>query len=190
MNIAVKAALLCGGAALFIGAVAGSGSNKSSASVQPQLPNDQAQFVKAVSSARTAFSGAPNELAAGGVRSSRMNAICNAVINQAASDWYGKVTKMTSNGDGKGVLSISVAPDVQVSTWNNALSDIGDNTLIDPSSSMFKTISTLKVGDWVKFSGRFSSSKVDCVKEQSVTIRGSMTDPAFVMRFSSVKKAS
>jgi hypothetical protein len=108
--------------------------------------------------------------------------------DKSASGWVGKISQLSSNGDGKGVLSIEVAPNVHVSTWNNALSDIGSQTLIDPSSSLFKNLANMKRGDVVRFSGRFASSDVDCVREQSVTLAGSMTDPSFTMRFTSVNK--
>ncbi|MGY4175788.1 hypothetical protein ACVIHH_001079 [Bradyrhizobium sp. USDA 4518] len=152
------------------------------------MPSDQAHFVGAVTTARTAYKAAPNELAAGGVRSSRQQTICRAVPDRSASGWVGKISQLTSNGDGKGVISVSVGPDIHLATWNNAMSDIGSNTLIDPSSSMFKTLSTLKRGDIVRFSGRFESSKVDCLGEQSITLAGSMTNPAFTMRFTSISK--
>jgi hypothetical protein len=189
MNIAIKAAAGCGAAALLIGMLAG-GSGKSASNPVPAqpMPADQARFTKAVLAARTSYKSASNELAAGGIRNSRQQAICNAVMDQSASGWVGKISELTSNGDGKGVVSIELAPNVHVSTWNNALSDIGDNTLIDPNSSLFKSLSTMKKGDVVRFSGRFSSSKTDCVREKSLTLAGSMTDPAFTMRFTSVGK--
>jgi hypothetical protein len=191
MNIAIKAAAFCGVSALVVGLISGSGSGTTKPDpVAAQGPSDQMRFTSAVVSARTSYKRAPNELAAGGIRSGRQQAICNIVINQSASDRVGKITKLTSNGDGKGVISVSLAPDVQVSTWNNSLSDLGDHTLIDPNSSLFKALATMKVGDWVRFSGRFSSSGTDCVGEQSVTLQGSMTDPAFTMRFTYIKKVS
>jgi aspartyl protease family protein len=187
MNIAIKAAAFCGISALVVGVISGS-SGTSETVADLQGPSDQTRFTSAVVSARTSYERAPNELAAGGIRSGRQQAICNIVINQSASDWVGKITKLTSNGDGKGVISISLAPNVEVSTWNNSFSDLGDRTLIDPTSSLFKALATMKVGDPVKFSGRFSSSSTDCVGEQSVTLQGSMTDPVFTMRFTSITR--
>src|SRR6202790_1673913 len=185
MNIAIKAAAFCGVSAFVVGVISGSGSgSKPVAGLQG--PSDQTRFTSAVVSARASYKSASNELAAGGIRSGRQQAICNIVINQSASDWVGKITKLTSNGDGKGVISVSLAPDVQVSTWNNSLSDLGDHTLIDPTSSLFKALATMKVGDQVKFSGHFFSSSADCVGEQSITLQGSMTAPAFTMRFTSI----
>ncbi|MGY3408429.1 hypothetical protein ACVWZV_004542 [Bradyrhizobium sp. GM5.1] len=127
-------------------------------------------------------------LVAGGIRSTRQQAICHAIINQRASDWVGRIEKLSSNGDGKGVVSVSTTEHIHVTTWNNAFSDIRDRTLIDPTSPMFKESATLKVGDLVKFSGKFSASNTDCVGEQSLSLRGSMTDPAFTMRFTSIRK--
>jgi aspartyl protease family protein len=187
MNIAIKAAAFCGISALVVGVISGS-SGTGTPVADLQGPSDETRFTSAVVSARTSYERAPNELAAGGIRSGRQQAICNIVLNQSASDWVGKITKLTSNGDGKGVISIALAPNVQVSTWNNSLSDMRDDTLIDPTSSLFKALATMKVGDPVQFSGRFSSSGTDCVGEQSVTLQGSMTDPAFTMRFSSITR--
>lgn len=188
MNIAVKAAFGCGAVAVLIGMMSGGGVN-SSTTAAPNLPNDQTQFIEAVIAARATYSSAPNELAAGGVRSARRSAICNVLTSQNADDWYGKVTSLSSNGDGKGVITLAVGPNVSVSTWNNALSDLGDHTLIEPTSAVFRSLATLKIGDRVKFSGQFLSSDVDCVREKSITIRGSMKNPDFLMTFSTVQKA-
>lgn len=189
MNIAIKVAIGCGVVAVIAGAISGSGT--STARVSPDklpVPSDQTRFINAVSSARTSYLKAPNELAAGGVRSTRQQGICNAIVSQQASDWIGRIERLSSNGDGKGVVTVSTTEHIHVGTWNNALSDLGDRTLIDPTSSMFKELATLKVGDLVKFSGRFSTSNTDCIGEQSVTLHGSMTDPAFTIRFTSIRK--
>jgi len=190
MNIAIKLTMICGVSALIIGVISGSGSssiNRVPANKLP-IPSDQAHFLNAVTSARASYNGAANELAAGGIRSARQQVICNAVINQQASDWVGRIETLTSNGDGKGVVSLSMTQYIHVATWNNDLSDIGDHTLIDPTSSMFKELAALRVGDLVIFSGHFSSSNTDCVGEQSVTLQGSMTNPEFTMRFTSIRK--
>jgi hypothetical protein len=85
-----------------------------------------------------------------------------------------------------GQVKISLAPDIRVKTWNNDLSDSASHTLIDPSSSLFGTVSQMRKGDQVVFSGAFFPSEVDCVTETSISIQGSMTDPEFLFRFSSV----
>jgi hypothetical protein len=188
MNIAIKAAIGCGVGALLVGMIAGGGKSAAPPAPSVPMPSDQAGFTSAVSAARTAYKSAANELAAGGVRNNRQQAICRVVRDQSASGWIGKISQLSSNGDGKGVLQIEIAPNIHVSTWNNAVSDVGSNTLIDPNSSLFKSLAAMKQGDVVRFSGRFSSSNVDCVREKSLTLAGSMTDPVFTMRFTSVSK--
>ncbi|WP_407114239.1 hypothetical protein [Bradyrhizobium sp. LMG 9283] len=187
MNIAIKTAAVCGVGTLLIGVVAGRGNSAPPPPSVP-VPYDQSGFVRSISTAKTAYKTATNQLAAGGARNSRKQAICNVLQGQSATGWIGKIAQLSSNGDGKGVISIELAPDVHVATWNNALSDIGSRTLIEPTSSLFKSLAGMKRGDMVKFSGNFTSSDVDCVREQSVTLDGSMTDPVFTMRFSSVAK--
>ena len=193
MNSPVKFAVFFGIAALVIGLIAGSaggGLSKTNLGADVKVPTDQTRFTAAITSARASYQSAANELAAGGVRRVRQKAICDAVINQRVSDWVGKITTLTSSGDGHGVISIAVGPFIQISTWYNSFSDGRANTLIDPGSPLFKTLMKMKVGDTVKFSGRFFASTTDCVDEQSFTLQGSMSLPVFTLRFSSIQKLS
>lgn len=155
----------------------------------PVIPLDQTPFVKAVLDSREAFRKAPNELAKGGTRAQRRELIKKALSSLSVKEWTGKIAKLDSNNDGKGVLEIELAEKVTVSTWNNALSDISSNTLIDPSSQLFQTLTTMTKGDQVIFSGRFFPCDVDGVDEQSLSLSGSMRAPEFVFRFASVKRS-
>ena len=188
MNIAIKAALACALGAVIVGALVGGGKSPVPSAPSVPLPSDQARFVEAVAHARSKFAAAPNELAAGGIRSARQQAICSALQGQQVSGWIGKVSYLSTNGDGKGVITLELGPDLQVSTWNNSLSDFADKTLIDPDTQLFKLLAGMKRSDTVRFSGQFFSSNIDCVREQSVTLAGSMRSPVFTMRFSSIRK--
>jgi hypothetical protein len=100
--------------------------------------------------------------------------------------WTGTVETLSSNGDGFGVLSIKIDGDVSVKTWNNSISDVGDHTLIDPNSSVFRKATSLKVGQKVVFSGAFIPSATDCFREGSMTLGGSLRSPEFIFRFSDI----
>lgn len=156
------------------------------------LPAEEQGFIRAVQQSQAAFQSAPNEMAAGGIRFQRRAAICQILPTMFVSDWAGRITTLESNSDGKGVLGISLADGISVKTWNNDISDIGDRTLIEPSSPLFAAVSQMKVGDQVLFSGTFLSpgNDVDCVKEASVSLRGSMSEPEFLFRFTVVREAS
>jgi hypothetical protein len=88
---------------------------------------------------------------------------------------------------GYGVLEIEIANGIHVSTNNNSFSDIGDHTLIAPDSPIYQTLLGLKPQTEVRFSGSFfNNSDSDCVREHSLTMNGSMTEPDFLFRFTAV----
>ncbi|HME35040.1 MAG TPA: hypothetical protein VKF84_07365 [Candidatus Sulfotelmatobacter sp.] len=160
------------------------------ARVEVPIPANEKEFILAVQQGQAAFRSAPNEMAQGGTRSERRIAICQSLRQISVSDWVGRIDTLSSNSDGKGVLEISLAPDIRVKTWNNDFSDHASHTLIDPSSSLFGTVSRMRRGDQVVFSGAFFPSDVDCVTETSMSLEGSMTDPEFLFRFLSVNMPS
>lgn len=154
----------------------------------PPMPADEAKFIAAVTDAMAAYKGAPNEMAAGGARALRRQNVCAAVRTLQVRDWVGTIAKLSTANDGKGVLTVSVGKDIAVTTWNNTVSDFEHKTLIEPGSAVFNQAVQLKRGDKVVFSGTFFASQEDCVNEQSVSLRGSMTDPAYSFRFSAIRK--
>lgn len=150
-------------------------------------PQDQAAVVEAVSRAQRDSQDADNDLQRGAVLRDRTNAICSALSSNSVSGWTGRVDTLDANGDGKGVVAIDIADDVQVKTWNNAFSDILDETLIDPSSPLFDQALNLSEGQVVKFSGIFFADDEDCIREASITLRGNLGTPAFIFRFATLE---
>jgi hypothetical protein len=166
----------------------------------PQPSNEQA-FVQAVAAARGEFNSGANDMAKGAARVHRAQALCHLLDPDERSvrlpglkipieKWTGKVVTLSSNNDGKGVLGVTIGHDIMIKTWNNGLSDISDDTLIDPDSDVGKHAMTMSEGQWVTFSGGFVTDKNDCIQEKSLTQEGSMTKPEFIFQFSAVDKAS
>jgi hypothetical protein len=151
-----------------------------------EMPDDEADVVQIVNAAISRYKTGQNEMQKGAARPMRAQAICNVLPRRHASNWIGTVNRLSTNGEGKGVLYIQIAPDIYVKTWNNALSDMFDKTLIDPQTSLFRTVSQLHEGQKVRFSGDFPASDTDCFEEPSLTLGGSITEPEFVIRFESV----
>jgi hypothetical protein len=156
------------------------------------LPTSEAEFINVVSTAQHSSPQADNDMQRGGIKATRDEGVCRvlASINFRAEDWVGTVTKIDSNSDGKGVMAISLSRDLTLMTWNNDLSDISDNTLIQPRTELFQTASLLKEGQQVAFSGAFIPDREGCIKEASLTLRGKLDDPEFIFRFSSVARYS
>ncbi|MGB0967504.1 MAG: hypothetical protein ACPGUX_04920, partial [Halocynthiibacter sp.] len=142
----------------------------------------------AVDAARSAARLAANDMQKGAALAERSAAFCNALPGgKRISDWTGEIYSISANGDGKGVLVVTVGDDVWASTWNNALSDIGTNSLIEPGTDLFASVSAMSPGDAVRFSGEFFTDAETCMSMHNLFFDGKITDPEFVFRFSSVE---
>lgn len=161
-------------------------SGSSSSSVE--LPASEQSFISTVSAAQSQSRNVDNDMQRGGVKAARDRSLCTQMGSLQVTDWVGTVGTIDSNSDGKGVLAVQVAPDITVETWNNALSDIGSDTLIEPGSPVFQAASAMKQGALVRFSGTFlpGDDGGDCLREGSLTLEGKVESPDFIFRFSSI----
>lgn len=152
------------------------------------IPEDQKIFVGIVTAGFEAWDAGQTDMQRGAALAQRSTAICAALKTMQVSEWVGKVVLATTNSEGKGVFGVELEKNVTITTYNNALSDIGSDTLIEQSSDVFKDVSSLQKGDFVKFSGVLFSDEETCIREQSLTLKGKVTDPEFTFRFASVSK--
>ena len=151
------------------------------------IPEGESQFISIVSAAQSQSRQVQNDMQRGGVKATRDSALCRQMAFGVVSDWVGTVSKVDSNSDGKGVFYVNIAPDIGVKTWNNAISDIEDDTLIEPGSPVFNAASAMKPGQAIVFSGTFlRGSEGDCIKESSLTLQGKVESPDFIFRFSNI----
>jgi ketosteroid isomerase-like protein len=151
------------------------------------LPPLETKFIEIVATAQSDSQQTQNDMQKGGVKAKRDQLICGTMTSSEVQDWIGTVQTIDSNSDGKGVLAISIAPDVLVTTWNNAFSDIEAHTLIEPNSPVFESASAMKPGQLVAFSGNFFlGSDGDCLLESSLTLNGKLQSPDFIFQFSKV----
>jgi hypothetical protein len=157
------------------------------ADIQPSpdyFPPAELAFIAAVQKAQEAYVVAPNEFQRGALRPFRAPAICSALGGRlAAAQWTGRIVELSTNGDGKGVLAIEIAPHIVLRTWNNSFSDLMDHTLIEPGSRIYQAMMGLRKGQWVGFNASFFHAENDCVKEGSVSLGGSLESPDFIVRF-------
>jgi hypothetical protein len=146
------------------------------------------KFIRLVEQARDNADNADNAFRKRLALTNRNTAICKLLKTKRVQNWTGEVKTLDTNGDGLGVLEIEIADDIKVSTWNNALSDLADDTLIKKSSSVFEAMASLAEGDQVTFSGKLIRDTENCIGEQSITDDGSTQTPTFTMRFSKLAK--
>jgi hypothetical protein len=149
----------------------------------PTMPEPEKLLIAAVEKARAAYAAGANEMAKGAAWPARAKEICAAFKDLRVGNWLGEVETLSSNSDGLGVLSIQIAT-ISIKTWNIALADVEDRTLIDPDSAVFKRAVVLRKGQRVTFGGQFFRNPTDCIREGSLTLKGSLTEPEFIFRFS------
>lgn len=150
-------------------------------------PAQEAALVRAVTQFAVAYDAASNDFAKGAQRQARARAICSILSGRSVQNWTGHIQSLSSSSSGDGVLSVTIAENVTLKTYNNSFSDMSDNTLIKESAPFYANLSQAKEGASVTFSGNFSNSTEDCIKEGSLTQAGSMREPEFIFRFSDVK---
>jgi hypothetical protein len=152
--------------------------------ILPILPESERLLIAAVEKARAAYAAGANEMAQGAARPARAKEICGAIRNPQISGWIGEVETLSSNSGGLGVLAIRIAKDLLIKTWNNTISDSSAKTIINPESAVFKKAVVLKKGQRIKFAGQFIRDDTDCFREGSLSLKGSLTQPEFIFRFS------
>lgn len=151
-------------------------------------PDDQKKFEEICSQYRAEYDRAGNEIQQSAARNGRKNALQQFGI-KSAQDWIGTIDNLSTNNDGKGVITIKLQSGLKISTWNNAISDIRDGTLISPESTVFNSLMNLKKGENVQFSGDFiTGSDTDYLRMTGMNTRDAMEmrNDGFLMIFADI----
>jgi len=151
-------------------------------------PADQAAFVKIVEEAKGTIDAAETDLQESVALRARDKQLCALLTGNKATNWTGIVNNVGANGEGKAYVYIEIADKVKVMTWNNAFSDISDDTLIPTSSKFFDKLVAMKKGDLVTFSATLLKSSNSCLKKGNLTEFFYGQRPEFIARFSDVTK--
>ena len=149
-------------------------------------PSEQSQFESAVSKYISQYKQAKNELQKSSLRSKRRADISASVNSFQIQNWVGTINELSTNSEGKAILSVRINPNIEIKTWNNALSDMASNTLIDQGSAIYNQLMDLAVGQQIYFTGYFFSGDEDFLQETSMTEKGAMVNPEFLMKFTNV----
>lgn len=148
--------------------------------VAQQMPEDQKGFLAVMASAAAEYENASNELVQSRIDRERKAASREFVGDGGlVTNWVGILDALGTNGDGNAIVTIRSNDQVVFKTWNNALSDIEAKTLIPHDSDLYETLAELSEGTAVTFTGNLKD-------EGSVTERGSVMEPEFIVRFSSI----
>lgn len=104
------------------------------------------------------------------------------------TNWEGVIRDIDVVGESGIALTVSLKCKIRIKTWNNSISDIGDGTIIDIQSPIGDFLANAYVGDKVKVSGTFIPGISSHIYESSITERGRMTEPEYIVHFRKVTK--
>lgn len=148
-----------------------------------QYSAEQQALLSTVYQARADYEAAQTDLQRAQVVKNRTAALLAG--GTSASAWSGTIKTVGANGEGKAYVEIEFGDHVAVQTWNNAVSDIYDDTLIPDSSPIYDALLGLTPGDAVTFSGEFLRD----FEATNVTEVFGIEDPQFLMKFTEIAAA-
>lgn len=150
-------------------------------------PADQAAFVKVIEEAKESIDAAETDLQESVALRARDKQLCALLTGNRVENWTGIIENVGANGEGKAYVEIEIADRVRMQTWNNAFSDIMDDTLISTSSKFFDKLVAMTKGDLVTFSATFLKGST-CLKKGNLTEFFYGQRPEFIVRFNNVTK--
>jgi len=156
------------------------------------MPADESAFIRAVADARAAWLSAPNDLAKTGTRQARAAAICQAIPTRTATGWMGRIVSVEPNTlpdfAGKTTARVVIALDahLRLATPSNPVMNL-PGSMIEAGTPLYEEAATLRAGQAIMFSGKFSADGADCVAETSFLTDGSMREPVFRIELEDIK---
>ncbi|MBN9026133.1 MAG: hypothetical protein J0H20_11100, partial [Rhizobiales bacterium] len=153
----------------------------------PQQPKDQAAFTQAVRTARAAFDKAPDD-ERDAIQPQRAAAICKALPKPEVKNWIGQIQSLDTDSGKRLTVTMALPDGTLVKTWNNAMSDMEDQTLVPAGSPVAQSLGKMKAGDTVRFAGTFFADEPDCYRSSRLSLMQSMMEPSFLFRFTAVEK--
>jgi hypothetical protein len=151
----------------------------------PNLPSAEEKFVKTVKKYETVYDEASTELKRSKAVTDRNNELCN-LTGGSITSWVGEITEIGSNNDGHAHIEIRIDDNIRVQTWNNAVSDMFDDTLIQSGSKLWEKLSDMDEGARVEFTGEFVADDEGCLRTTNMTETFGVMDPQFLARFTDV----
>jgi hypothetical protein len=165
--------------AVFIaaGIVATHSSKQEPALQQSTMPSLEAAFITAVRQASDQYAATHNPVEKTELRRQRAVTLQSLFKGDLGfTSWTGKVVSISSSGPYANV-AISLSDGIQVQSGGAG----GFDTRIYAGTPIYSDLRTLQIGDRVVISGRFLPSPEDGLAETSLTEKGSMDEPSFLI---------
>tara|TARA_B110000305_G_C19318146_1_gene577537 strand:+ start:350 stop:880 length:531 start_codon:yes stop_codon:yes gene_type:complete len=148
---------------------------------------NQSKFISIIDEYKNKYSPNSNELKTNKLLIDRDNKLCNE-ISLSVNNWIGKIKSIDTNMEGKGILAVIIDKGIFIETWNNAFSDLMDNTLIEVDSKVYNQLMEFNNNQQIKFSGSFISNSNGCFRLKNLSKKSKLIKPSFTFKFSDAKR--
>jgi hypothetical protein len=147
--------------------------------------SSESEFISTIVNARSKIKEAPNDMIKGQLKSKRDLDVCTKFSATPIKDWSGEISYLGFK-KGNGSLQIKLYDGVSLETLD--VNYDGNASYITPDSDIFKTLSSLTVGDRVRFSGNFITGfNHNCITNDSWSDDG---DVSYSFKFTSLASQS
>jgi hypothetical protein len=102
--------------------------------------------------------------------------------SQDVKDWVGTVKSHGLTPEGDAWITIEIAENITIGTWQSAADDRRADTLLRQHSALFKAVNGAKIGQSIIFSGRIVNSVLSDDDDM-------VTHPRFIGRFTALRIA-
>ncbi len=145
-------------------------------SINTALTATQNKFINVINKYANSFLVAKNQIQESVQRDQRKLEFSNLLSWYYINDWVGTIKYISTDSNGDGSLKVDIESNVTLLS----------SSYIKKGSQLYNVLFNLIHKQKIKFSGSFVPSEKDYFKEDSITIRGSMTAPDFEFEFESI----
>ncbi|WP_316669532.1 hypothetical protein [uncultured Propionibacterium sp.] len=145
-------------------------------------PDAENTFIQTIVAAENDYRNADTDLKRSNVIRSRNRQLSSDLGGASFEGWTGTIKDVGANGEGKAYVSIEIADGIIIKTWNNAISDAIDGTLIPEGSDVYNALLNASRETKITFDGSFVSSDDTIFEMGNLTEVGSSTSPDFIAR--------
>lgn len=155
-----------------------------------EQPLDQKRFIAVIAESRRAYNSLLDEFNQGTIRPARRKAICELGYDKERriKDWVVTINSRKTDREGRGILVVNLDNNTILTTRDPSISEVRDKSIILPDSVIYDQMRHLKTGDYIKITGLFTESKIDCIKENSYNLQNSIVTPRFTFLFEHIEK--
>jgi len=146
------------------------------------LPPREAEYIGIVQDARHQYLTARSIDARRNARMAMQSATHNFMgLSHNAMDWVGVFKDTKKNPLGTQSVEIEISPNVTIETWDNPASDATYFTLFQQTSPMGKLVSTLSIGEEVRFTADLIGAVISTDEEM-------VLHPRIIGKFSKLER--